>query len=257
MPDPNNPYNVTAPVNNAGLDPIQGFDIECWAQDSSTGKQVLFGRFQTITISVRNATETYLELGQRIPTYLDGEVQIAWVLEQGLLDMDFLTRTFGVTQMRRDKYVTRGPRFHISFDANAAEIESVNSGGNNRSDASVLARLGETFGGDLFSPNNGLYTPPPNTTPGVLGGGRAFAAGRIELMRCKVDSVSMGAMAGRRVVALRWEGVCEGYTTYKGESVQNFKTRRVQSVGLNSGTTDPAANVGRAIGSAVGGNLIQ
>jgi len=55
-----------APVNNTGLDPLQGFDFEVWAQDVTSGGVAFFGRFQSLTLSVRDATETYLELGQRI-----------------------------------------------------------------------------------------------------------------------------------------------------------------------------------------------
>ena len=68
------PYFVKPNVNNAGIDPIQGYDIEVWAQydgnEPSSNNLALFGRFQTITLSIRDATETYLELGERIPTYL-------------------------------------------------------------------------------------------------------------------------------------------------------------------------------------------
>ena len=51
-----------------------------------------------------------------------------------------------------------------------------------------------------------------------------------DLLRCKVDSVSLGVMPGRRVAAVRWEGVSEGIT-YHQDSVQSFK----QNVGREPG----------------------
>ena len=125
----------SAPVNNAGIDPIQGFDFDCWMQDSTNGEIAIFGKFQSLTLSIRDATETYLELGQRIPIYLNGEIQIAWVLEQGMLDMAFVVRTFGIQKIRRDQLISRGPRFHISFDAKAMGRE-------NKTSTEAIDRLG-------------------------------------------------------------------------------------------------------------------
>lgn len=185
-----------------------------------------FGRFQSLTVSIRDATETYLELGQRIPIYLNGEIQIAWVLEQGLVDMAFIVKTFGIENIRRDQIIARGPRFHIGFDANAAD-KVTNTSQSVSPTRSVLASNTGTatraFGGtnNLFA--DSLYQPKDNTSnagkynnPHVLG--------RYEMMRCKVDSVSLGVMPGRRVAAVRWEGVSEGIT-YHTESIQQFKNQ--------------------------------
>lgn len=202
-----------APVNNVGLDPLQGFDFECWCQDVASGKIAWFGKFQSLTLSVRDATETYLELGQRIPIYLNGEIQVAWVLEQGLVDMSFIRRTFGADELSRQKFITRGPRFQITFDANAAELNNVPSRAINDTSNSTL-RQGpneySVFKSDLFAEN------------GVT---QNRGLGRYELIRCKVDSVSLGIMPGRRVAAVRWEGVSEGLR-YQEDSVQEFKTKR-------------------------------
>lgn len=213
------PYFIKPNVNNAGIDPIQGYDIEVWAQyeegaPNNTGSNLaLFGRFQTITLSIRDATETYLELGERIPTYLNGEIQIAWVLEQGLVDLRFLQRTFGVTQMNRSSLLDRSPRFQISFDVNARGLNATNA----------------TFG-TPYNPQDLIQ----KTNPTALTAERSIQ-GRIELVRCKVDSVSMGAMAGRRVAALRWEGVSEGWL-FNDESEQkdlNLINSNVVSSGVN------------------------
>lgn len=237
-----------APVNNAGIDPMQGFDFECWAQDSHNGSVAFFGRFQSLTLSVRDATETYLELGQRIPIYLNGEIQIAWVLEQGLVDMAFVTRTFGVNNIRRDQLITRGPRFHIAFDANAAERRGTTAenrsseaeGANEKASGLFNGSLAQRLGGrNARSGFGDIFTDAK--------GRSASSEGRYELMRCKVDSVSLGIMPGRRVAAVRWEGVSEGIS-YIGTSVQTFKDA------VTAGTTNGTSSTG---GSNAGNNATE
>ena len=208
-----------APVNNAGIDPIQGFDFECWAQDTQTGEIAFFGRFQSLTLSIRDATETYLELGQRIPIYLNGEIQIAWVLEQGLLDMAFVVRTFGMKNIARSQVLSRGPRFHISFDADAAgRVDEIGDVKRSR-----FTGAGQNI---AAGSNSNIFTTAGQQTLGTSTDEfkTAKSEGRYELMRCKVDSVSLGIMPGRRVAAVRWEGVSEGIT-YLAESVQELKNQ--------------------------------
>ena len=247
-----NPYDYfeAAPVNNAGLDPIAGFDVEVWVQDSVTGQVAIFGRFQTITFSVRDATETYLELGMRIPTYLNGEIQIAWVLEQGLVDMNFLNRTFGVSAMARSGFLSRGPRFHITFDVDAWQLQAATasnmvpneygefptqSSNASSSSTSINNTSLLTSGGAAYAPKSSNST---RSTAGFEKQRRTV--GRIELTRCKVDSVSMGAMAGRRVAAVRWEGVAEGWNTLASSvqgnnfALQNGITHAVDSTSLTN-----------------------
>jgi len=152
------------------------------------------------------------------------------VLEQGLLDMDFLTRTFGVREMQRGQFITRGPRFHITYDVNAAELDLATSTA--RNDLGAIARNGiSPESASLFNQN--LYNQEGDRSLRSV----RQAKGRIELIRCKVDSVSMGGMAGRRVTALRWEGVCEGYRVVTGEnsSLQKYKTQRLTSTSLPQG----------------------
>ena len=212
-----------ANVNNVGLDPLQGFDFEVWSQDEATGGIAFFGAFQSLTLSVRDATETYLELGQRIPIYLNGEIQIAWVLEQGMVDMSFLTRTFGINAIERSKVITRSPRFRISFDAKAAELINTTSGESTSGGgiSSIFANQQAITGGlsRLVGENQQGVSPVGQI-------GAPTAQGRYELYRCKVDSVSLGLMPGRRVAALRWEGVSEGIS-FNAQSVQEFKSSTV------------------------------
>lgn len=207
-----------SPVNNTGIDPLQGFDFEVWVLDVCTGKIAWFGKFQSLTVSIRDATETYLELGQRIPIHLNGEIQVAWVLEQGMVDMAFVYRTFGVKAIRRDAFITRGPRFQISFDANAYEIEEqIKQGGKAPSDGVMDRTAGPLY--RWGSEEHSVFSPES-----YYAGEKATAKGRYDIMRAKVDNVSLGIMPGRRVAALRWEGVAEGIT-YVNETVQQFKQR--------------------------------
>lgn len=213
-----------------------------------TGQVAFFGRFQSLTVSIRDATETYLELGQRIPIYLNGEIQIAWVLEQGLVDMAFIVKTFGIQNIRRDQVIARGPRFHIGFDANAADRISTDAQANSPTKPKLQNGSGvRAFGAD--SRVNGLFGQAQYAVKnGPFAGNPAYNnpqnQGRYEMMRCKVDSVSLGVMPGRRVAAVRWEGVSEGIT-YHTDSIQTFKNNTVgtqgQALGTGPRTTSPAS----------------
>lgn len=226
-------------VDNTGLDPLSGYDFEVWSQYSDDGSIALVGKFQSLTVSFRNATETYIELGQRIPIYLDGEFQIAWVLEQGLVDTQFAVNTFGGANIRRDKYIGRSPRFHITFDMNAYELTASQNSG--RADSSSIVRAGSQQAA-VFNPTGGTFEA--SIPSGGVNNSQRKATGRYELMRCKVDSVSMGAMAGRKVAAIRWEGVSEGYT-FSDKSFQEFKnTSSERSLIQVSGTGNTTTSGG-------------
>lgn len=232
-----------APVNNVILDPIQGYDIAAWMQDTATGEIALFGDFQSITLTIRDSTETYLPLGTRFPVYLNGEVQIAFVVEQGLVDMNFMQRTFGVQNMTREQLVTRGPRFQLTFDANAYELaESYIGQANNagKPDANLVYRGGATSFNQIVGGSNASFAQnklrgPQNNQGNNSSYNKALplAQGRYELQRCKIDSLSVGIMPGRRVIAQRWEGVAEGIR-FIPESLQDFRGQ--------VGGTSPAQN---------------
>ena len=206
-----------------------------------------------MTVSIRDATETYLELGQRIPIYLNGEIQIAWVLEQGLVDMAFIVKTFGIENIRRDQTIARGPRFHIGFDANAADKVSTETQGiaptkaELRENAAVRAfgadyTVNRLFNADQYKiTKSKLYQQEKYNMP--------QSAGRYEMMRCKVDSVSLGVMPGRRVAAVRWEGVSEGIT-YHLDSVQTFKNQVSRSPG-NAAGVSTAGGAAASLGASV------
>ena len=195
---------VSGIMNHGGPDPIQGFDVDVWVQDmgqagdvtSLSSGLVLLGSFTSIVVTVRNATEAYLELNQRIPRYLDGEVQIAWVMEKGLLDVNVLRQTFGFDKMKRDVRFNRSPRFAITFNVDS------------------YGELGTSFqvGGQNTLQNSGLRD----------------AKGRFILYYCKVDSWHMAATSGKQVVATQWQGVAEGIESlaepFPGEDIGEADT---------------------------------
>jgi len=246
-----------APVDNTGLDPMQGFDFFVWVADVCTGKLAWFGAFQSLTLSIRDATETYLELGQRIPIHLNGEIQIAWVLEQGLVDYQFIYRTFGVKSIRRDMYITRGPRFQISFDGNAYELDrSADGSGRGIVANGTVDRANDSGigGDDLYRWGSDEYLHLSADFYSSDTNFRPIRSGRYDVLRCKVDSVSLGIMPGRRVAAVRWEGVAEGIA-YVNETVQQFKTERTTNTSGNflNQLGVENINIGDLTGAAVGG----
>jgi hypothetical protein len=62
----------------------------------------IIGEFETITISVRTCS---IE-----DVYIEGETQIAFVLERGVIK-------FKHQELKPNTFVTRGPRFNISYDS--------------------------------------------------------------------------------------------------------------------------------------------
>jgi len=187
-------------VNNAILDPIQGFDADVWVIDQATGQYNLVGRFTSVQITIRNATEPYLELNQRIPRYLDGEIQIGWVLERGMVDTRILQQTFGYSALSRELRLSRNPRMQITFEINAPELDKVKTIAN-----SSRKSIGN---GELF-----ISTDAGN------GFANRKAIGQIQMNFCKVDSFTMGVTAGRNVIANRWEGLCESIEEINRSSV--------------------------------------
>lgn len=204
-----NPFGAV--VNNTGLDPFQGFDVEVWATDLATGRILDIGQFQSCTFTVRNATETYLPLGQRIPSYYDGEIQIAWVLERGKLNTDYLDAWFGTNDINKDRYLSRGPRFQITIDYNATELQA---GGIDNTTYVINSRKLDSR--NLFDPRQASSSQPEY----LIDPENVNAKGRINLVRCKLDSLAEGIMPGRRIIANRWEGVAEGIF-YEQGSVQS------------------------------------
>ena len=157
-------------VNNATLDPIQGFHLNVYMNDMVSGTPVMVGGFTSFQKTMRNATEAYMPFGRKTPRLLDGEFQYGWVLERGLLDIRILEDCFGFTRVGAEFKADPTPRFVITVEINAPELN--NSG---------------VFGGT----SSASATPVANTST-------RQAQGKYQLLFAKIDSVTLGAMAGRK-----------------------------------------------------------
>jgi hypothetical protein len=163
------------------VDPIQGFDVEVTVNQG--GSDILVGRFTSILVRVVNVTETYLELNQRMPRHLDGEINIVWQMERGMLNMEVLEQTFGffmpqgpgaALSINRKKNPPRAHRFSVVFAVNSSLSESFND-----------TELGAMWG---------------------QGKSKRYS---YSLNLCKVDTMSFGATSGRNIVANQWQGTAE------------------------------------------------
>ena len=182
-------------MNNI-LDPIQGFDVEVSMSSAGPGpgeasSQMLVGRFTSILVRVVNVTETYLELNERIPRHLDGEVNIVWQCERGMLNTQVLQDTFGFFSpagsdlpggsISRGNKVIRAKRFRITFRVSVKNEDFA--------DTNMASHHGQISG------SNAKALPQQYT-----------------LEYCKVDTMSFGATSGRNIVANQWQGTAEGIT---------------------------------------------
>jgi hypothetical protein len=185
---PQVPNNNTIGSNNAIKDPFQGFDCTLWMLNAR-GQMVNRGFFTSVQFTFRNATEPYMELAQRVPRYLDGDFQIGWVAQRGMLDTGVLSETMGFRSVTREARISRSPRFNLVLYINAPEL-------NERSPSSPST-----------SNDNNIYRSAQNNGDSY----RRAAQGKIVLLNCKLDTFAMGIQAGQRVVANQWEGLSEGY----------------------------------------------
>jgi len=220
-----------ASVNSFDFDPLQGQDAEVFFIDNSSGLPAFFGHLQSFTFSVRDSTETYLTLGTRHPTYLSGEIQIAWVAEQAMVDAAMLARLFGQAEVGRHTFTGRSPKFVIALDFNAQELI------NTADPTGKFAIEGMTNGITPYDAVNDLniYGSNAEDYADILKKHKSFAGGplagetqrtavgRIEFINCKMDSVSAGIMPGKRTVAQRLEGVAEGFRFVPNETIQEYK----------------------------------
>ncbi|MEW6423177.1 MAG: hypothetical protein AB1523_00275 [Bacillota bacterium] len=99
--------------------PIQGFDVS--VQVIGPNGPELTGEYQECEFSVKNETEEYLELNERIPMILDGEIKIEGKLKRGWMSLDVLKAIFGSGTLRRGERQPASPRFVIIFSVNAPE----------------------------------------------------------------------------------------------------------------------------------------
>ncbi len=176
---------VGSSVNNGRLQPLQGLDTVVYIQDQYSGNTIEFGEFTGFQYTIRNSTEPYMPLGSKTITYLDGEYQIGWVLEQGKINVAALPQLIGYDMVSPIIRIGRSPRFQIIVEYNAKEL--VGKGTNS------------------FPSGTGLPAGAPSE------GSTRVAAGRYIFSMCKVDAFTSGAMAGRQAIADRIEGLAEGW----------------------------------------------
>jgi hypothetical protein len=166
-------------------DPVQGFD--CTVEVVSIGTDdVLTGSFTGFMCKIINQTEAYLPLGTRVPRMLDGEILIAWSLEQGLQHPRVLANTYGKafaeaygSAKSRQTPVPRQRRFNIKMNTTV-----------------------------LHMPADSTSWSEVTYNPGDLK--KQYSKLELTLRYCKVDTGSFGVMAGRRVAASSWQGSGEG-----------------------------------------------
>lgn len=99
--------------------PIQGFDVSVQVI-GPTGPE-LAGEFQECEFSIKNETEDYMELNERIAQILDGEIKIEGKLKRGLMNLNVVKSVFGSSTLRRGERPPASPRFVITFSINAPE----------------------------------------------------------------------------------------------------------------------------------------
>lgn len=228
MANYNNLYGAS--VNSFDLDPLQGQDAEVFFIDNRTGLPAFFGHLQSFTFSARDSTETYLTLGTRHPTYLSGEIQIAWVAEQAMVDAAMLARVFGQQEMGRHTFAGRSPKFVIALDFYAQDLINPVSDpeATNALEGAKIDPFDSVNNLNIYSSNASDYQDilkkhnSYSGGPGMNASARK-AVGRIEFMNCKMDSISAGIMPGKRTVAQRLEGVAEGFRFVPDQTIQAYK----------------------------------
>lgn len=99
--------------------PIQGFDVSVQVI-GPTGPE-LVGEYQECEFSVKNDTESYLELNERIAQHLDGEISIEGKIKRGWMSLNVLNSVFGSGTLRRGEKAPASPRFVITYSVNAPE----------------------------------------------------------------------------------------------------------------------------------------
>jgi hypothetical protein len=155
-----------------------------------------------------------MEFNQRVPRYLDGDIQIGWVAQRGMLDVDALRESFGFTAITREGRVSRGPRFTLVFYVDAPELVDA--------EATITAR--NSKGSDYVNRLDNVYYNSINREAGYKG---RKARGKIVLQNCKLDTFAIGVQSGQKVVANQWEGLAEGYILVTDESLVNTEAQSV------------------------------
>lgn len=228
-------------VDHGGPDPIQGYDVEIWVQrldlvegsakrilfgagndandtQLTSGGMVLLGQFTSFSSLIRTSSEAYLEYDSRVPIYFDGENQILFKMEKGLINMDVFRETFGVSVLGRRTTYNLLPRFNITINVNTVSF-------NERTNQYELELNNKVpFGAGLID-----FTRHTN--------------GRFVLKQAKIDAFNIEAQAGKHVLITTWTGSAEEFDSLPGNppQVKNVEGKLVGAK-ANSGAwdTEPA-----------------
>lgn len=193
---------MTAPafnVNNGVLDPLQGHHTTVFVNDQVTGKPILVGGFTGFQWTMMNATERYLAFGSKNSRLLDGINAYGWTLERGMIDDRVMQEVFGVQQIGSEFKANPNPRFVITIQFNAPELNNA-----------------PVYYGNQSRTNS--------TNPGLLSGGRS-STGRYQLRYAKVDNLTVAGAAGGNVIANRFEGMCEDIVYFADPAINSYNAK--------------------------------
>lgn len=213
-------------TDHGGPDPIQGYDVEIWVQrpdlvtsvynlyngrdmfdtNRTMGGMILLGQFTGIAVTIRTTVESYMEYDSRTPVYMDGEVQIQWRLEKGLVNMDVFKETFGTLLLGRRVSYNLLPRFNITFNVNTISYD--------QEQQAYVPELNQRV--DYAA--DGLPGPGGTYSKGLQFSRKAN--GRFVLKNCKLDTFHLEATAGKQVVANSWSGVADEIVSLAGDPPQ-------------------------------------
>lgn len=171
-------------------DPVQGFDIKVQVSKYGNADTVLEGVFTGFMCRIINQTEAYLALNQRVPRMLDGEIIVAWSLEQAMVTDKPVSHTFG------EKFAAayakgRGNGSTLNYVPRQVRFKVVMSTAvNNHLPADTTAGSEEIF-------------------RSLEGSGGKLINMNISLEYCRIDTGSYGVVAGKRMAASSWQGTAQ------------------------------------------------
>lgn len=172
-------------VNVGGFDPIQGYDVGVFVTDLGSKAEVLLGQFTSIEVAIKAAAEPYKAIGYNIPIYLDGEIQINFTLEKGLLDINVLEETLGFSKFSYKNSYFRTPRLEIKFMVDPVDAYA----------------LGE--------PTRGVFGYSNQKSKENIDVSKRVPAGQFVLRYAKIEDWMLGSRAGKQVVVTQWRGVAQ------------------------------------------------
>lgn len=98
---------------------IQGYDCSVLVVGPSGPE--LVGEYQEVEFSIKEETDKYLPLGERISVILDGPIDIEGKLKRGHILLDSIERIWGQPSLKRGSRIPVSPRFTVVFSVNAPD----------------------------------------------------------------------------------------------------------------------------------------